>query len=311
MAVMTYIPSLPARLALTAGMERRIMRRAVLDCAGRLWGDAPTHLMIFSPNEARFRAVFPELSFVYRVIDDYPTMPFYAADPEGCRREDERLCREAIAVFPSNPKLLEQRKHLNPKHLLVPNGVDYEHFARTDLAVPEEMAGLPRPIIGFSGAVDAYKLDFGLLAEMARMRPQWSFVLVGKVGVCDDTAEAALPTAPNLHYLGFRSYDILPAYVAAMDVGIIPYAINAYTEGVSPLKLYEYLAAGKGVVTTPLPFADAAGPLVRVAADASQFVEALEDELAHPEREADRRAAAVANSWSERASTITRYLCQQ
>lgn len=308
LTVITYVPSLPARVALTASMERKIMRRAVLDSAKRLWGEEPAYLLIFSPNEARFREIFPELPFAYRVIDDYPTMPFYAADPEGCRREDERLCREAVAVFASNPKLLEQRKHLNPRHLLVPNGVDYDHFARTDLPVPNELAELPRPIVGFSGAVDAYKVDFSLLADLARLRPTWSFVLVGKVGVCDDTAETALPSAPNLHYLGFRPYDVLPAYVAAMDVGIIPYGINPYTEGVSPLKLYEYLAAGKGVVTTPLPFAEAAGSTVRVAADAQGFVEAIEDELAHPERAEARRAAAAANSWSERAKAIAGYL---
>jgi len=306
--VLEYVPALPMKLGFTARLERTRLKRLVQRVLRDRWGVDKAVQIVFGPNEVRYREVFPDFPYIYRVIDDYPTMPFYASDRDGCRRADEQLCREAVAVFPSNPKLLAQRAGFNAHHLLVPNGVDYVRFSQENPPVPEDLSDLPRPLIGFTGAIDRYKLDMDLLAAIAASRPHWSIVLVGKVGTDDDTSEGELPQAPNLHYMGFRPYESLPAYTSAFDVGIIPYDVNPYTEGVSPLKLYEYLAAGKGVVTTPLPFAAEAGDAVRVAATPEEFVSALEQTLDEGDLAPDRRRLAEQNSWAARAHAITDYL---
>lgn len=308
LTVLEYTPALPSRLPLTAGLAISQFRAKVERVMRALFSSEPATVILFSPNEARFLEIVPELPFVYRIIDDYPTMPFYASDPAAARRLDESLCVRAEAIFPSNPKLLGQRKGLNRCHLLIPNGVDFALFGARGLPVPADMAALPRPIVGFSGAVDRYKLDMGLVAEIAALRPSWTVALIGKVGTGDDTTDRELPQAPNLRYLGFRPYSDLPDYVAAFDVGIIPYSVNPYTEGVSPLKLYEYLAAGKAVVSTPLPFASEAGPVVRTAIGATAFVEQIEAVLAEEGKEEERRAIAEANSWPARARAMVEVL---
>ncbi len=304
--VLTYTPALPSKAGFAPSALAQFRSAVERGIAAIFGSDRPT-LLLFSPNEARFKVVVPDLKFVYRVIDDYPTMPFYAADPEGCRLLDERLCREALAVAPSNPKLLRQRAEFNPNHILIPNGVDYDHFsAPTD--VPHDIGALPHPVIGFAGALDSYKMDWKLVAELAALRPDWSWILIGKIGVSDGTHAATLPKAPNLHYLGFRAYQSLPGYLKSFDVGMIPYAVNDYTEGISPLKLYEYLAVGLPVVSTPLPFAREAGEAVRVGHDAKEFVHAIESALAEQGREDHRKELAKANSWEVRGRVLVDYL---
>ncbi len=158
----------------------------------------------------------------------------------------------------------------------------------------------------FTGAIVAKKLDVSLLAELARARPAWSFALVGPVGAGDPgTDVSALRREPNIHLLGPRPYERLPAVLRAADAGLIPYARNALTESVFPMKVYEYLAAGLPVVATPLPALAEVGE-VATAPDAEGLARALERALAadSPERRAARSRAAAAHSWERRLQEI-------
>src|SRR6185437_3645903 len=128
-------------------------------------------------------------------------------------------------------------------------------FATTLEAGPEHpaLATIPQPRVCFLGALDAYKVDFALLAGAASACPDLHFVCVGPIGFADQTRGSTIPHLANLHYIDTLPQKELPALLRGCAVCIIPYHLNEYTASVSPLKLYEYLAAGRPVVATPLP----------------------------------------------------------
>jgi glycosyltransferase involved in cell wall biosynthesis len=158
----------------------------------------------------------------------------------------------------------------------------------------------------FTGAIVTTKLDLGLLVELARLRRDWSFALVGPVGPGDPRADVStLAAEPNVHLLGARAYRDLPAVLRAADAGLIPYARNALTASIFPMKVYEYLAAGLPVVATPLPALAGVGEVI-TAPDAAGIARALEEALADDtaERRAERSRAAAAHSWDRRLEEI-------
>jgi glycosyltransferase involved in cell wall biosynthesis len=152
----------------------------------------------------------------------------------------------------------------------------------------------------------AVKLDLPMLAELARLRPSWSFALVGPVGPGEPDADiSAILAEPNIHLLGPRRYDELPDVLRAADAGLIPYARNTLTDSIFPMKVYEYLAAGLPVVATPLP-ALAGLADVATAPDAEGLAELLDGALADPDpdRRAERSRAAASHSWDRRLEEI-------
>lgn len=128
--------------------------------------------------------------------------------------------------------------------------MDVAHFGQARAALPEpaDQAGLARLRLGFYGVIDE-RLDLDLLAAVARLRPQWQWVILGPVVKIDP---GSLPQLPNLHYLGGKTYDELPAYLAGWDVALMPFALNEATRFISPTKTPEYLAGGCPVVSTPI-----------------------------------------------------------
>jgi UDP-galactopyranose mutase len=153
-------------------------------------------------------------------------------------------------VFTGGTSLYEAKKGRHANAHCFPSSVDREHFARArrELAQPADQAELPHPRLGFYGVIDE-RFDIDMLREMADLRPDWSFVMVGPVV---KIGEDELPRAANIHYLGGKTYEQLPAYLSGWDVALMPFAMNESTQFISPTKTPEYLAGGKPVVTTPI-----------------------------------------------------------
>lgn len=244
---------------------------------------------------------------VYDCVDNYEAFPFYKGDTDWLRAREERLCRAADVVFCTSETLYEERKHFNPENTyLVHNVGDAEHFKTAmdpAVEVPQDLAEIDGPIIGFVGAVSDYKLNIEWVCETADARQDWSFVIIGPVGVGDpNTDVAALRKRPNIHLLGHRDYQDLPAYLKGFDVATIPYRINEYTRSVFPIKFFEYLATGKPVVISNLPSLSEFYDTVGVATNSGEFIEwceaALEDEDDQARQE--RIALAEKHSWPER-----------
>ena len=251
------------------------------------------------PHEGRLAGA----RLVYDIIDHPDVFPH---PPRTLRRNHERAMERADAVFAVSHPLLEGARRLRPDSVYLPNGVDFARFAAPvdSSAVPEEMArarALGRPSAGYVGALARW-VDSNLLATLAERRPDWDFFLVGDaLDDSFDRFETARPS--NLHLLGPRPHGSIPSILSALDAGLIPFRLDSAGANASPIKLYEYLAAGLPVLATPVPECELV-PEVDVASTAAGFSDLL-DRARTSRRSAEfrRRARdrARENDWSERA----------
>lgn len=228
------------------------------------------------------------VAIVYDCMDELSG--FRGAPPELVEREKD-LFKRADLVFTGGQSLYEAKKEQHDSVYAFPSSIDIDHFARakaidTDV---DEMRGIPQPRVGFAGVIDE-RLDTSLLGELADLRPDISLVMVGPVV---KISEETLPRRENIHYLGQKSYQDLPAIMAGWDVGMMPFALNESTRFISPTKTPEYLAAGLPVVSTAI--ADVVRPyaqlgLVHIAQTAPEFADAISAALNEDD---DRRDARV------------------
>ena len=214
---------------------------------------------------------------VYDCMDELSKFRFA---PECLLDLEQELINRADLVFTGGTSLYEAKKDRHDSVHLFPSSVDRAHFgkARGGLFDPADQEELPHPRFGFFGVIDE-RFDIELLDQIAAMRPDWSFVMVGPVV---KIAPEDLPMRPNIHYLGAKTYGQLPAYLAGWDVALMPFAMNESTEFISPTKTPEYLAGGKPVVSTPVKdvvrhYGHLEG--VQIAAGAESFVAACETAL--------------------------------
>jgi UDP-galactopyranose mutase len=248
---------------------------------------------------------------VYDCMDDLASFRF--APAELLKRE-ARLLDLADVVLTGGPSLHATRKARRPDARCLPSAVDVEHFARSRLdARGDEAAaaaalhvGIPGPRLGYMGVIGE-RLDLHLLDELARHRPDWSFVMVGPVV---KITPASLPDRPNIHWLGMAPYALLPYLLAHWDLALMPFALNEATRFISPTKTLEYLASGLAVVSTPVPdVVSLYGHVVRVASGAEGFERAIEQELARPAagnpRHVDELASLLRSStWDAMVSRV-------
>ena len=249
---------------------------------------------------------------VYDCMDELSA--FDHAPAELLDRERDLLAR-ADLVFTGGPSLYRAKKDRHESVHCFPSSVDAAHFGQArpgaaPLAEPADQRELGHPRLGFFGVIDE-RLDREVVAELAASHPDWQIVMVGPVVKIDP---ASLPQAPNLHWLGGKSYDELPAYLAGWDVCLLPFARNRSTEFISPTKTLEYFAAERPTVSTPItdvaePYAD----LVRLGGTPAAFVAACEDALAADEADRQRRTDAMRavlaqTSWDATAAAMARLL---
>lgn len=277
------LPRLVGRAADTLGLTEPI-----------LWAYVPQAELLLSRLRPRL--------VVYHCVDDISAHP--RIDSASFRAAEARFARRADVVLASSQPLAERMRRLNRNVYYMANVADTELFSTAQRSGPIDpaVAALPRPRIVFVGAIAGTKLDIRLLIELAELRPQWSVVLVGPVGLGDPLVDLSiLGDVPNLHLLGPRCYAELPEVLRGAQAAVIPYKLNQLTASIFPMKVYEYLAAGLPVVATALPsLAEVDG--ITFAADASEMVAALEQAVS--EDSVDARAArarlADGHSWEAR-----------
>lgn len=262
---------------------------------------------VYHPGYGALPAALPRRLLVYDCVDEYSAFPTFRHSAAWIAERESALCAAADLVFCTSRSLLEKKRELAPERChLVHNVGDAAHFetaAAPRTTPPDDIRNLPRPIVGFIGAVSNYKLDLDWLEALARARPGFSVVLVGPVGTADPQTDVSrLRALPNLHLLGHRDYALLPRYAAGFDVATIPYRINAYTESVFPIKFFELLATGKPVVISALPSLSDYFYAVEVARDVDGFVTACDRALGDHdvERRQLRIELARQNSWPAR-----------
>lgn len=269
--------------------------------------DSPL-LWYYSPMEASWSLDhFENSGIVYDCMDELSQ--FRGAPPELVNQE-KRLLNRADVVFTGGYQLWTKKSQQHPNVHFFGCGVEAEHFGKARLdetPVPADVAELKKPVIGWFGVVDE-RVNYPLLAEMAELRPEWSFVMVGPVVKVDP---AELPQAPNLHWLGGRDYKELPEYCKAYDVCMMAFALNEATEYINPTKALEYLATGRPVISTPV--ADVVrqySDLVYIEEDAQGFVSRIEEILANPDVERIQQGIEKAEgcSWDNTVSEMQRLI---
>jgi glycosyltransferase involved in cell wall biosynthesis len=286
-------------------LNRHLLRRQVGRAARRLGLEQPI-LWAYAPQaDDLVEGLDPSL-LIYHCVDDLAAQK--GVDADGFRAAETRFAARADLVIASSPALAERMRAMNANVLYAPNVADTPAFAAALDPGPVDAAveALPRPRLVFCGAIVATKLDAGLLAELARLRPDWSVVLVGPEGAGDPGSDLSpLREAPNVHLVGPRPVERLPEVLRGADAGLIPYLVNDLTRSVFPMKVYEYMAAGLPVLATPLPALEGVAGVTTVA-DAAQLVAAADSAFDEdsPAARRGRSSLAAGHSWEARIEEI-------
>jgi glycosyltransferase involved in cell wall biosynthesis len=217
--------------------------------------------------------------------------------------EPEReIIQKSDCVLATSHLLFEEKSQQNPNCLLVPNGTDFDHFNYVPEEIPDELSELRKPIVGYYGAMSDW-LDTDLIYQLASARPQWNFLLIGRLEGAD---VARIQELSNVLLLGEKPYELLPAYLHQFDCCIIPFKKVPLTEATNPVKLFEFLSAGKSVVATSLDELHYYRDYVRLASCLSEWLESIELALHDDDPvEKERRVRfARQNTWEERILSI-------
>jgi len=270
-------------------------------------------LYIWHPSMLDLVGRFNESLIVYHVYDEYASFTEQTdGEVDLIKRQETELLQKADIVFAASEEILERKRATNQNTYLVRNAVDYDLFSRAvdpDMTVPEDLKSISRPIIGCVATQTAY-MDLKLIRDVFTIRSDWSFVFVGVELKSKETANdelLALQKMPNVHFIGRRKIAEIPGYLKGFDVCAIPWLLNDVTlVSSSPLKLYEYFAAGKPIVCKPLPLLAHLKDTLYFATTSDEWITAIEKALqsnSHNEIE-KRQALARENTWDQRTEFI-------
>ncbi len=276
-------------------------------------GTCPPVVWISTPTQYDARLDLPARLRVYHIVDDYLA---YHDLPEshrnGYAERERRLIDWADLVVAVSPELIASKGGAhNAKFRLLPNGFDATAYAEDRAVVtPPALAGLPRPILGYVGLISV-RLDLRMLHRLFAAHPEWTLVLMGTVyrSGCEDALDW-LTGLPNVHLLPPVPGEQVADFVRSFDMGLVPYRVTQETIHASPLKVYEYLAAGLPVVAADVPGARQFEGVVSIATSAAEWAEAIGGALTTDSdaMRARRRAAVAPHTWDARVETLSTYL---
>jgi glycosyltransferase involved in cell wall biosynthesis len=254
---------------------------------------------------------FNEILSIYHCTDELTGFGTYS--PNLLELEKE-VIRQSDLVITTSETLRQNKMPYNPHIEYVPNAADVDHFSKALQPLPEpvDLAGIAHPRFGFIGQLE-YRFDTELVYQVAKARPDWHFVIIGQVqeGYGENPPLLKLP---NVHPIGARPSKDLPAYLRALDVCLIPYKLDKLTAAIYPLKLHEYLAAGKPVLATPLPSLKAFQQVIELVNTPEEFIRRGEHALTVAKDEAamaTRLAVAEKNSWHDRIEVTIKLIDQR
>ncbi len=265
--------------------------------------------MVFNPAAGMIAGKLGESQIIYYCVDEYTA---FTGASNGLKAIEDELFRRADLVVVSAERLFASKKHFNPNTFVIRHGTDWRHFRTAldpDLPIPDEVADLPRPIIGFHGLLADW-VDFELIRKVAEHFSHGSVVLVCKTSVDAEQKVKILDGVPNVHLLGRKPYAELPAFCKAFDVALNPFAINELTLAANPLKVREYLAAGLPVVSTDIPEVRVLNDCL-VGTDHDDFISKIESALADPKPRKAVSDAVAHESWDAKVDELRELIAIQ
>lgn len=248
---------------------------------------------------------------IYEYIDEISEKISGQKIPKFVLNRHERLLRdeENVIVIATATKLYNDvAKYRKKNFKLVTNGVVYEHFNNIEKIVPKEMKVVvneKKQIIGYYGALASW-FDYKLVKEVAKLRKDWNIVLIGW-DYDGSLGKSSLRNIENIHIIPSVPYEILPTYAQWFDVCTIPFVINEVTESTSPVKLFEYMALGKPIVTTAMPECKKYKSVIIAENKAIKFVESIEEGIKDKENKEYLKVLkeeALENTWEGKARGI-------
>jgi glycosyltransferase involved in cell wall biosynthesis len=281
-------------------VNRELLRLQVYRAMRGLGFSRPIN-WVFNPTAAVVAGALGEDLVVYYCVDEFTAFTGIAAqliELEG------QLIRKADLVVVSSEKLLKTKSDRNPNTVLVRHGVVFDHFKKAlapETVVPADIAKLPKPVIGYFGLMAEDWIDIDLMIHVAKHFSKGSMVLLGKV----TTDISRLTALPNVHVLGRKPFEDLPAYSKGFDVAINPFPINEVTLNANPLKVREYLAAGLPVVSTRIPEVEVLGH-ARIADTKEGFAKEIEAALEDAGPRASRSETMRSESWEAKLDEVRR-----
>lgn len=259
-------------------------------------------IIITSMGESiRYIQDLPKKIICYDCIDDFSSFSWTDEDFEILEKE---LIQESDLVFASAKGLYNRIKPINKNTFLLPNAVEFQHFAKAATLTDDnqKLINFSRPIIGYIGAFFEW-VDEDLIHFLAQSRPDWNFIFIGPI---QPGMGEVISKLSNITFLGVKDYKDLPDYLAEIDVCIIPFKINDITRNTNPIKLWEYLAAGKPIITTPIPEVEDLSEIIYIGRTRNEFLAKL-DEALHENastKQIQRMAIAEENDWDQRVKDM-------
>lgn len=264
---------------LPAGLNEAETHTALQKLVDQLFAEEIDEFILwyYTPMALEFSGHLRPALTIYDCMDQ---LSAFKGAPAKLQELEPELIDRADLIFTGGQTLYEGKREGHDNVYLFPSSIDASHFgqARMKQSDPADQAEIPHPRLGFFGVIDE-RMDLELLDKLAQARPDWHLVMLGPVVKIDPEN---LPKRSNIHYLGMKTYEQLPNYLANWDITLLPFALNDSTRFISPTKIPEYLAGGKPVVSTPIR--DVVNPygkqkLVSIAGTAAEFVEAIENIL--------------------------------
>jgi glycosyltransferase involved in cell wall biosynthesis len=277
--------------------------RAQVRWAARRAGISNPAVWVACPPAADVVPALQPARIVYQRTDRFEA--YAGVDPDRIRSFDLRLKAMSDIVLYSSRALLDAERGECRKALFVDHGVDFDRFrqAGEDACAggvePADIATIPRPRAGFVGGIDQHNFDPPLFLEVAARMADVQFVMVGASSLADGWCRL-----PNVHFLGQRPYDLVPGYMAACDVLIMPWNRSDWIRSCNPVKLKEYLATGRPVVTTWFAEIDNYRDVVSVATEPAAFGEAIVRAIAEPGNAGARRRRVQDHTWAVKAHAV-------
>src|SRR6476660_8191650 len=261
-------------------------------------------LWIAIPTAAEMVGEFDESVVVYHVSDKYDANTMdHATDPALIRRLHEHAIEAADLVFYSGLKLVDEATEGRDHSYLLEQGVDFERWNKVrSLSVAPQIESIPRPRIGYFGAIEPWLLDQELIKKAARERPAWQWIFIGNL-----SRGVEVQGLEKTHFFPAVPYDELPHYAAGFDVCVLPWETEqAFTSYGSAIKVREYLATGKPVVISPLPEYERMKDVLRIARSRDEFLRLVDEALneTDPSLSANRQASVASGTWDARAEWV-------
>ncbi len=302
--LVTLPPVLPFRYVGWVNRINEYIRLCFIRRALRKLAVRDAVLWVYAPDAGRIVGRLGESCSMYYCADDWAAQDQWWNKASDIRKREEELGSKVDLIVGTSTKIVKRWSQIHDNAIFVSNGADVASFKQArdpGLQEPDDLRAIPAPRIGYIGFVDS-RLDTALYETLSASRPDWSFVIVGPLNAMNMDL-TKLRKMPNVHFLGGRTRAQLPAYLKGFAVCTIPYILNTLSESIFPLKLFEYLAAGRPIVTTLLPELLPYQHYIRAAGTAGEFERCIELNLTNPLPQASD-AFLEENSWDTKAEFL-------